>query len=260
MRVFWSVLLGYIVALAALGLSWFVLMASGFLDSPKGLEIARPGPFPVTDAWDLAADLAVGVLVVLVTAWCLRGIVRKALKRTVSLPIVFAVVALTGYAPFLAIRPVELSGVVALPVTVWAVRRFAVDSELSLHVSRRLGLSLAIAALALVLSYAAFHPLTGASMCAGSGGGRPEFRCLNLTNSGLAHLKILSIEGAPLGTNDSFFGPGLRAPATLGARGQGKAYVLGPACESRTITVTYRVLGRTESKPFRLRGMCWAEP
>ena len=39
-------------------------------------------------------------------------------------------VAVTGYAPFLALRPAALSGILALLATTWIIRRYAVGTTL----------------------------------------------------------------------------------------------------------------------------------
>src|SRR5690349_4877899 len=124
--VFWAVLWGYVAAYLTLGVLALGLTALGLL--PR--LFWRPGPFPVTGAWSLDADLVAAVAIVLVAAWWIRRLVADKTEMPVSFAVVAVVVAATGFAPFLALRPVALTGLVALPLTTWLVRRFAVDRVL----------------------------------------------------------------------------------------------------------------------------------
>jgi len=127
-RLLWAVLLGYVGAFLTLGILALGFAELGLLPQP----FRRPGPFVVTGAWSLDADLVVAVAIVLVAAWWIRMMVVDETEAPVSFGVVALVVAATGFAPFLALRPVALTGFVALPLTTWLVRRYAVDRVLPL--------------------------------------------------------------------------------------------------------------------------------
>lgn len=195
LRVLWAVLLGYIGASLTLGIAALALDGVGLLPRPY----LRPGPFVVTGAWSLDADVVAAVAVVLVAAWWIRGTVAAWTDKSVSFGIVALAVAVTGFAPYLALRPVALTGLLALPATTWLVRRYAVERALSLpQPSWRFWVALGVAGLLVFGSYRVYHPLS--SPGTGVGDGRHgSFRVLELDNSGFADLTIVRVEGGALG-------------------------------------------------------------
>jgi hypothetical protein len=243
-KLFWAVLLGYIAAYATLLLLALGLAELGLLPRP----FHRPGPFPVTGAWSLDADLVAAVAIVLVAAWWIRLMVADEAKTPVSFGVVAVVVAATGFAPFLALRPVALSGVVALPLTTWLVRRYAVDRELPLpRPSWRVWAGPVVVGLLVFASYRVYHPLS--SPGGGSGVGRKgrEFRVLDIRNPGFADLTILRVDGGVLG---DFLSAPSRLPHTLRSHSGTSLFVRGSTCLPRTVEVTFSVLGRTSTQQF----------
>ena len=246
LRVLWAVLLGYMGASLTLGVAAIALDLLGLLPRPY----LRPGPFAVTGAWSLDADLVTAVTVVLVAAWWIRGTVAAWTEKPVAFGIVALVVAVTGFAPALALRPLALTGFLALLATTWLVRRYAVDGALPLpRPSWRFWVALGVAGLLVFSSYRVYHPLS--SVGAGSGGGRGgSFRILELNNSGFADLTIVRVEGGVLGEP---WGSNKRLPYDLRSRRSTDVYVAGPTCRSRSVAVTYSLLGRTSTQQFPLR-------
>lgn len=249
LRVLWAVLLGYIGASLTLALAAVALDAVGLLPRPY----LRPGPFPVTGAWSLDADVVAAVAVVLVAAWWIRGTVAARTDKPVSFGIVALAVAVTGFAPYLALRPVALTGLLALPATTWLVRRYAVERALPVpRQSWRFWVALGVAGLLVFGSYRVYHPLTSPGTGVGDGS-NGSFRVLVLDNSGFADLTIVRVAGGALGEPWARE----RLPYDLRSRSSAEVFVAGPTCRSRTVAVTYSVLGRTSTQQFPLRsGEC----
>ena len=244
LRVLWAVLLGYIGASLTLGVAAIGLEALGLLPRPY----LRPGPFAVTGAWSLDADLVIALAIVLVAAWWIRGAVSAWTERPVSFGIVALVVAVTGFAPYLALRPLALTGFLALLATTWLVRRYAVDSTLSLpRPPWRFWLALGVAGLLVLGSYRVYHPLSSPGTGVGDGSDG-SFRVFELNNSGFADLTIVHVAGGALGD------PGMnkRLPYHLRSRSSTQVYVAGPTCRSHTVAVTFSVLGRMSTQEFSL--------
>jgi hypothetical protein len=242
LRVLWAVLLGYVGAALTLGAAAIALEALGLLPRPW----VRPGPFAVTGAWSLDADLVAGAAVVLVAAWWIRGTVAAWTERPVSFGVVALVIAATGFAPYLALRPLALTGLLALLATTWLVRRYAIERTLPLpSPSWRVWVVLGVAGLLVFSSFRVYHPLTSPGIGAGSGSDG-NFRVLVLNNSGFADLTIVRVAGGALG------GPWarLRLPHHFRSRSSAEVYVAGSTCRARTVAVTYSVLGRTSTQAF----------
>lgn len=245
-RVLWDVLLGYIAASLTLGLLAVGLSALGLLPRP----FKRPGPFAVDGAWSLDADLVAALAIVLVAAWWIQRMVADETDLPVSFGVVALVVAVTGFAPFLALRPVALTGVVALPLTAWLVRRFAVGRVLPWpSPSWRVWAAAALVGLLVFASYCVYHPLNsfGAGVGGGSGG---AFRVIAVHNAGFADLTIEHVEGGIL-ANDWLSNPA-HLPYTVRARSGTSVFVRGSTCRPRTVTITFAVLGRTSTQAFAI--------
>jgi hypothetical protein len=243
-RVLWAVLWGYVGAAITLGALAVGLSALGLLPQP----FLRPGPFAVDGAWSLDADLVVAATIVLVAAWWIRAMVAADTDLPVSFGVVALIVAVTGFAPYLALRPVALTGVVALPLTTWLVRRYAVGRELPLpRPSWRAWAALAGVGLLLFASYRVFHPLNTPGSSVGAAE-RGRFRVFELNNAGFADLRILRVDGGVVGD----LGPGmsLRLPYTLHGRSGTSVFVRGSTCRPRTVAITFTVLGRTSTQQF----------
>jgi hypothetical protein len=247
LRLLWAVLLGYISAALVLLIPYVALYLVGLMPRP----FAHPGPFPVDGAWSFDADLFAATAVVLVASWCIRSTVIDVVHAPVSLGVVVVAIAVTGYAPFLALRPAALSGVIALPATTWIVRRYAIDRTLPFpRPSRRIWAALAVLGFVVFGSYQAYHPLT-----ATGGGGGPGTTIIDLQNSGWADLTIVRVKGGFVGDPP----PWVRPPAlpyTVGARGQFQVSVPGGKCPS-PVEITFSVLGRASTQRFALPpGLC----
>jgi hypothetical protein len=241
-RLLWAVLLGYIAASLTLGLLALGLAALGLLPRP----FQRPGPIAVTGAWSLDADLVAAGTVIIVAAWWIHKMVADETDLPVSFGVVTLAVAVTGFAPFLALRPVALTGVVALPLTTWLVRGFALDRELPLPTpSWRVWAAAGLVGLLVYASYSVYHPLTSPGGGVGEGS-RGPFRIVEVNNSGFANLTIRHVEGGILGANWPSHPAHL--PYVLPARSGTSVFVRGSTCRSRTVTVTFSVLGRTSTQ------------
>jgi len=248
LRVLWAVLVGYLGGALTLGILAVLLDALGLLPRP----FLRPGPFAVTGAWSLDADLVAALTVILVAAWWIRATVADATPAPVSCGVVTLVVAATGFAPYLALRPVALTGVVALPLTTWLVRRYAVGRTLPLpRPSWRVWAALAVLGLLVFASYRAYHPLNSFGTGIGDGS-RGHFRVVSLHNAGFADLTILHVEGGVLGSGG--WSVPARLPYTVRARSGDDVFVYGATCRSRTVAITFSVLGRTSTQQFAVPG------
>jgi hypothetical protein len=253
LRLLWAVVLGYIGASITLGAAAIAFDALGLLPRPY----LRPGPFAVTGAWSLDADIVIAVAIVLVAAWWIRGTVAARTDKPVSFGIVACVVAVTGFAPYLALRPVALTGLLALLAATWLVRRYAIERTLSARrLSWRVWVALGVAGLLVFSSYRVYHPLSSPGTGVG-GGSDGSFRVLVLNNSGFADLTVTHVEGGALGGFGETAGRPrgepwgrVRLPYELGSRSSAEIYVAGPTCRPRTVTITYSVLGRTSTEQF----------
>lgn len=178
-RVIVAVFLGYVyAALALFGLALLaVLLGLVAWNEPKVSDAILSGPYAVDGAWSLAANAAVAFTAVAVAAWVVAHVLERRLEEPVSLPLVFAALAVSGYVPFLALEGrFRLSGLLGLLLAAGLIRWLAVgDTRAALAVERararllergwwhRLVVAGAIgwaAALAVAASYGLAHPLT----------------------------------------------------------------------------------------------------
>ena len=135
----------------------------------------------------------------------------------------------------------------ALPLTTWLVRRYAVDRVLPLpRPSWRVSAGVALVGLLVFASYRVYHPLNspGGGEGVGSGG---KFRIIDLHNSRFADLTILHVDGGVLGT---FLSTPVRLPYTVRARDGASVFVRGSTCRPGTVSITFSVLGRTSTQQF----------
>jgi hypothetical protein len=241
-RLLWSVLLGYILAFFTLGVLYLPLYELGFVPRP----FARPGPFPVEGAWSLDADLVATAVIVLVASWWIRKLVAEDVRAPVSFGVVVVVVAVTGYAPFLALRPAALSGVIALPATTWLARRYAIGTTLPFpRPSWRAWLALALVGVAVYGSYQLYHPLVADG---GGGAGGGSAGSVDLWNPGWADLTILRVDGGFVGSDP--FERHSTLPYTVRPRSNFSVWAYGRRCPSNPIVITFSVLGRTSTQSF----------
>jgi len=217
---------------------------------PWKMAVSRPGPFAITGAWSLDADLALAAFFVLGAAWCIQESVRAETDGHVSFAVVAAVVAVTGYVPFLALRPVELSGVLALPVATWAIGWLAVGREDRVAVPWKAWVVLAGCVLAVVSSFVAYHPLSFDVTGAGGETATTRYKVFELHNAGFAATRIESIRGATV-VRDDWLPPVRELPTTLGRRAGTTLALAIPGCRG-TVTVTYVTLGHERTTPFKL--------
>jgi hypothetical protein len=239
-RLLWRVLLGYVAASMTLGGLYLLLYTLGLFPRP----MARPGPFPVEGAWSFDADLVVAAAIVLVAAWWIRGLVADVVRLPVSFGVVAAAVAVTGYAPFLALRPAALSGVIALPATTWMIRRYAVGTTLPFRrPSWRVWIALAVVGAVVFGSYQVYHPL----VAEGGGGGS-----VDLWNPGWADLTILRVDGGWVGSDP--WGRHDTLPHRVRGRSHVSVWAGDGHCRSGVVEVTFSVLGRTSTQAFTTLG------
>lgn len=248
-RILLAVLAGYALAAATLVPLGFALHRIGVLPD----SFAHHGPFPVDGAWSLAADIAAATLIVLVASVWIRGAIANATLAPVSFDVVVVAVAVTGYAPFLALRPVPL-GFIALLATTWIVRRYAIGTALPLpRVRWRVWAALAVVALAVLGSYGVYHPLAEDGFFTGLDARVSGTYSLGVTlgNPGLADVTILRVDG---GHVDGGSGR-LRLPYTLKARSQTELTVFHKGCAAPDVEITYSVFGLTSSQRFTVASL-----
>ncbi|MDX6482144.1 MAG: hypothetical protein QOG85_2654 [Gaiellaceae bacterium] len=243
-RILLAVLAGYALAGATLFALGLALLRVGVLPG----SIAHAGPFPLDGAWSVGADIAAATLIVLVAAWWIRAAIANATLAPVSYGVVVVAVAATGYAPFLAVRPVPL-GIVALPATTWIVRRYAIGTTLpSLRVSWRVWAALAVVAFGVSASYGVYHPLTedGYWRDLDAPASGTYSMIVTLGNPSLADVRILRVDGGFL------HGRWHRHPLpwTFDARSQTELTVFHRGCAPPDVTIAYSVLGVTSSQRF----------
>jgi hypothetical protein len=174
-----GVFLGYVCAAFVLFGVSLVAVVLGLVpwNEPRVSDAVLSGPYAVDGAWSVAANAAVAFTVVALASWVVARVLERRLDEPVSLPLVFAVLGVTGYVPYLALegrfRP---SGLLALVVAAGLIRWLAVgDARAALAAERararliergwwrRLVVAGAVAwaaALAVATSYGLAHPLT----------------------------------------------------------------------------------------------------
>lgn len=235
-RDLWSVLLGYLCASFTLAALYLPLYELGFAPRP----FVRPGPFPIDGAWSLDADLVATAVIVLVAAWWIRRLIVEETRRPVSFGVVAAIVAVTGYAPFLALRPAALSGVIALPATTWLVRRYAVGTTLPFRrPSWRVWTVLVLVGVVVFGSYRVYHPFVV------EGG---SDRSVDLWNPGWADVTVSHVDGGFIASDP--FARHSTLPHTVGARSHVSVWASGGQCGTHLVEVTFSVLGRTSTQTF----------
>jgi hypothetical protein len=207
----------------------------------------------VDGTWSLDADLVMAAVVVLFAAWCIRREIADAVRGPVSFGVVALAVALTGYAPFLTLRPAALSGIVALPASTWIIRRYAIGTTLPFPgPSWRVWLALGVVGFVVVGSYRVYHPLTGTGGSASGSSAGKQFREVTLENSDWANLTILRVDGGRVGPSDGLV-RAHRLPYTLDPRARIGVYVVGRACVPRDVDITFSVLGRISTQRFTIQ-------
>ncbi len=175
-----SVFLGYVLAAFVLFALALAAVLLGLADWNGGVpsESALRGPYAADGAWSVAANAAVAFTVVAVAAWAVTRVLVDRVHERVSLPLVLAALAVTGYAPYLALEGrLRLSGVVGLLVAAALIRWQAVGETpvaLALATARAClvekglwrgivltGAAAWAAAAAVAAAYGLLHPLSG---------------------------------------------------------------------------------------------------
>lgn len=175
-----GVFLGYLLAaciLLGMALAAWFLGLVDWNDGPASESVLH-GPYAADGAWSLFANATVAFTVLAVAAWAVTRVLSDRLLEPVSLPLVFVVLTVTGYAPFLALEGrFRLSGIVALLAAAalirWqavgntratravdGVRERLVEKGLWRWVVRAAGAVWAVAAV-VAAAYGLMHPLTG---------------------------------------------------------------------------------------------------
>jgi hypothetical protein len=252
MRLLLAVLLGYVGALITLVLVALPLLAFDLLPRP----VAQPGPFLVEGTWSLDADIVVWVALVLFAAWWIRRMVEDATRGPVSFGVVALAVALTGFAPLLMLRLAALWGLLALVLTTWIIRRYAIGTTLPFQrPAWWVCLLLGVVGVLILGSYRVYHPLTadGASYTDSFTftPGKP-YRELKLRNAGWANMTILRVDGGWAGPTEGWIRPH-KLPYTIPSRGRVGIFVAGRACVPRDVNVTFSVLGRISTQRFAVQ-------
>jgi hypothetical protein len=212
----WDAFVGFVLAAISIGVVTIPVFVLGLVgrDGTSGARRdAFDWPFTQNGIWSVAANLVVTVGVLLVCAAWISDRVRKRAEQPVSVLRTFAIVAVTGYAPYVAYRGlVPLHFVLGLLATALLVRRYAVGIP-PLGLSRRRRRALLVAGASLLCipaAYGATHPLWYESVVSGSGLGsysisdgvvyhprtgktvRYEFL---LKNSSLGRVTLLDVSG-----------------------------------------------------------------
>jgi hypothetical protein len=170
----WAVLVGFVFAAVAVGVGAFASLELGLLGRDSMTHERPPAvdwPFPHAGLWSIAANALVTAGVLLTCAILAARRVSRLTGEPVSVPRTFAIVAVTGYAPYIAFRGLlSLHFLVALLATAFLVREYAVGIP-PLALSRRACVALATGAVVLLgipAAYGAVHPLWYSSYVAGA--------------------------------------------------------------------------------------------
>jgi hypothetical protein len=290
----WDVFVAFLLAgigVAAASVAALLAGVVGFSSSGAGPD-PLDWPFVHAGAWSLAANVVVTSAVLVLCAVAISRRLARRAEEPVSWLRLFAIVALTGYAPFVAYHGlVPLHFLLGLLVTAFLARVWAVGAEPP-RISGRTRTTLAVGAAALLcvpVAYGATHPVWYGSYVGGIGP-QPhwgENRILLsprhartfpytffLKNSSWAGVKILGVSGGSsrsypflrvVRAERGFFFPGRSARPIRGVtmgHAQDQALTifirtLGCAGSSGTFTldrvnVRYRLAGVTLSQPVAL--------
>jgi hypothetical protein len=251
-RTGWALLVGYFYAALLLAVPGVVLVLLGLIDRvesrrPPGVVVA---PFAPGGVWAVAADLAVGAVVVTVTAVVVQETLVRQTGHRMRREVLGGTIVVTGWAPYLGFHLLAVGCATAFVATL-LVARFSSTPALAAEVDpipvRLLVGTVAVAAV-LVLSYSAFHPLREVSLGAFSGS-IGSGASIDIRNSGVADLTIVSISGpATTGVFPRISRP--LAGTVIPARKKLTIYLRRRACEASEIHVRYRMLGREWTQPL----------
>lgn len=255
----WALLVGYIWAALLLALPAIALLWLGLVDHnsgprrPPGLVVA---PFYPGGAWAVVTDLAVGAVVIAVTALAIRGSVLRRTGYAIPRRTALAALAVTGWAPYLGFHVLALGGGASFVATLVVLRWKAgpdTASEPEPWPVKQLVLLLATATV-LVLSYTAFHPLRTAGLGVFSDSNARTGMTVDVRNSGFADVKIVGAD-TPAGTGAfPFFrrplaGTVIRPHTTL-------TVLLRTTCPPTVVHLRYSLLGRVWTEPLLLPQAC----
>ena len=255
----WALLVAYVWAALLLALPAIALLWLGLVDHnsgprrPPGVVVA---PYYPGGAWAVATDLAVGAVVIAVTALAVHGSVLRRTGYAIPRRTALAALAVTGWAPYLGFHVLAVSGGASFVSTLALLRWKAVPataSEPEPWPVKQLVLLLATAAV-LVLSYAAFHPLRTAGLGVFSDSNARTGMTVDVRNSGFADVKIVGVD-TPAGTGAfPFFrqplaGMVIRSHTTL-------TVFLRKNCPPTVVHLRYRLLGRDWTEPLLLPLAC----
>lgn len=251
LRTGWALLLAYICSGLLLLLGAWPLGALGLLDQggPRALPGRLTGPYYPGGAWAIATDLSVAAVIVAVTTlaidWALRGQTGFAVSRR----LLFLTLALTGWAPALAIHLLPGSGV-AFATTLVVVRWKAspVAATARDRWPWKLLLVLLVASALLIGSYTTFHPLRTTGLGGGSTGAVAVIR-----NNGFGTVTLIGSD-----TPAAVWPPVLhRHLAGVRLRRHASVMLVFPTqCPPRVVHVRYRLFGRIWSEPIPLPMSC----
>jgi hypothetical protein len=286
----WALLLAFLaaaVSLTAVALVAMIAAVVGRVTETHPRVGAIDWPFAHAGAWSVAANAVVTAGALGICALWARSLVARLADDHVSLARVWAILVVTGYAPFIAYRGlVPLHFVLGLLATTFLVRRYAIGVAPA-RVSRRAVAAASTLAALVPLSYGLTHPLWYESDV--GGGAAPDYAthrivfrprhartvavAFTLRNWGRAHVTLLGVSGGdtPLlrvaGARAGFLEPapfastvplaGRRAAGgtdldvTIFLRLAGCDTSSGTATLDR-VTVRYRYLGLTLSQPLLL--------
>jgi hypothetical protein len=285
----WDVFVGFLLAAISVGVVAVAALAIGFVGrdgTAHARRAANDWPFPHSGVWSVAANIVVTAGVLLACAAWITARVGARAEQSVSIARVFAILGVTGYAPYVAYRGLlPLHFILGLLATTFLVRRYAVGAlPLDLSPRARLGLLAAGASLLCIpAAYGATHPLWYESQVVGAtstlnwsthrGVYHPRTDqtvkySFVLTNSGFAKVTLLDVSGAstPLirvvGAGAGFVYPGDRVRAVRGTS-------LGRHRE-QVVTLFIRLLGCDHASGtaaldrvnirYRLAGMDFTQP
>lgn len=255
----WALLVAYMWAALLLALPAIALLWLGLIDHnagprrPPGLVVA---PYYPGGAWAVVTDLAVGAVVITVTALAVHGSVLRRTGYMIPRRTALAALAVTGWAPYLGFHVLALSGGASFVSTLVLLRWKAAPAAMTEPQpwpAKQLALLIATAAV-LVLSYAAFHPLrtTGLGVFSDSNG--RSGMTIDVRNSGFVDVKIVGVD-TPAGSGAfPFFrrplaGTAIRPHTTL-------TVLLRTTCPPTVVHLRYSLLGRVWTEPLLLPLAC----
>src|SRR5712691_118149 len=161
----WAVFVGFVLAAISVGVVGGAAFLIGFVGRDPSTHVPAAAiywPFTHSGAWSITANAVITAGVLFISAYWIAERVSHRSAEPVSLARTFAIVLVTGYAPYVGYRGLlPLHFVLGLLATAFLVRRYALGfPPLELAPRTRLVLGVAgVTALCVPAAYGATHPL-----------------------------------------------------------------------------------------------------